>query len=83
MGDVLKRERFHVDGRIEWTPRKNMLFTLRPYYQERDDDGQITGVTFPPPDYMVALPERHQDRDVRHQPPGPDRFGSGVGAIIG
>jgi outer membrane receptor protein involved in Fe transport len=41
-GDVLKRERFHVDGRIEWTPRKNMLFTLRPYYQERDDDGQIT-----------------------------------------
>lgn len=41
-GDVLKRERFHVDGRIEWSPRKNMLFTLRPYYQERDDDGQIT-----------------------------------------
>lgn len=41
-GDELKRNRFHVDGRIEWTPRKNMLFTLRPYYQERDDDGQIT-----------------------------------------
>ncbi len=41
-GDVLKRDRYHVDGRIEWTPRKNMLFTLRPYYQERKDDGQIT-----------------------------------------
>ncbi len=41
-GDVLSRKRHHVDGRIEWTPRKGMLFTLRPYYQERDDDGQIT-----------------------------------------
>jgi iron complex outermembrane receptor protein len=41
-GDMLKRNRFHVDGRIEWTPRKDMLFTLRPYYQERDDEGQIT-----------------------------------------
>jgi len=41
-GDVLDRERYHVDGRIEWTPRKNVLFTLRPYYQERSDDGRIT-----------------------------------------
>jgi len=41
-GDVLKRNRFHVDGGIEWSPRKDMLFTLRPYYQERADDGQIT-----------------------------------------
>jgi len=56
VGDVLKRDRYHVDGRIEWTPRKNMLFTLRPYYQERDDDGQITSVvTFPPPDHPVAF----------------------------
>jgi len=41
-GDVLKRNRNHVDGYIEWTPRKNVLFTLHPYYQEREDDGQIT-----------------------------------------
>ena len=56
IGDELNRERFHVDGRIEWTPRKNMLFTLRPYYQERDDDGQITSVvTWPPPEHPVAF----------------------------
>jgi iron complex outermembrane receptor protein len=56
IGDALQRERFHVDGRVEWTPRKNMLFTLRPYYQERDDDGQITSVvTWPPPDHPVAF----------------------------
>jgi iron complex outermembrane receptor protein len=56
IGDVLKRNRHHVDGRIEWTPRKNMLFTLRPYYQERKDDGQITSeVTFPPPTHPVAF----------------------------
>jgi len=42
LGDVLDRERYHIDGRIEWTPRKNVLVTLRPYYQERNDDGQIT-----------------------------------------
>jgi iron complex outermembrane receptor protein len=41
-GDVLKRDRSHIDGRIEWAPQKNVLFTLRPYYQERDDHGQIT-----------------------------------------
>lgn len=50
VGDALKRERFHVDGLIEWTPRKDMLFTLRPYYQERDDDGQITFITLVPSD---------------------------------
>jgi outer membrane receptor protein involved in Fe transport len=56
VGDALKRERFHVDSLIEWTPRKDMLFTLRPYYQERDDDGQITVVTGVPPTYLVPRP---------------------------
>ncbi|MBW2578386.1 MAG: TonB-dependent receptor [Deltaproteobacteria bacterium] len=56
VGDELKRDRYHIDGRIEWTPRKNMLFTLRPYYQERNDDGQITSVvTWPPPEHPVAF----------------------------
>jgi iron complex outermembrane receptor protein len=40
--DALSRQRWHLDGLVDWVPAERVAVKLLPFYRERSDDGLIT-----------------------------------------